>query len=299
MRFIVYNPVTELFNFFIESLIYELKNINIELIIIKDSNNISIYNNKKDILLIILNPLFIKDNIEIKKDFEIIKNYFKYKILYLSEPINFAIEKIFYNNLIKNLNPICLWTYTNSNFNKLNNNLKIYKLFPLYNEFYNFLNININYLIERNKNKIIFFGNITQNRIEICNQLNNLNLLTNITDYWTIQDWSKILNNYLFYLNIHRRENCKSLELFRITPILANGGVIFSEHCNEKVEEEYKNYNIIFTEKKNLINIFNEYIQKINYEEIFFKTIKYREDNSFHNQFLINFNSFVNYFNSL
>jgi hypothetical protein len=54
----------------------------------------------------------------------------------------------------------------------------------------------------RNSNKIIFFGNITKNRVAICDELKRLDLLINITDYWTIQDWSKgITIGFDFYIN--------------------------------------------------------------------------------------------------
>ena len=55
----------------------------------------------------------------------------------------------------------------------------------------------------------------------------------------------------LFYLNVHRRVNCKSFESFRIIPLLANGSVIFSELCNESEIEEYKNYIIGAKEHNN------------------------------------------------
>ena len=65
MNFIIYNPKTYLFDFFLDSLLIELKNININLLIFENNdffnNNIIDYN--KDIIIIIVNPHFIYDYI--------------------------------------------------------------------------------------------------------------------------------------------------------------------------------------------------------------------------------------------
>jgi hypothetical protein len=269
MKFIIYNPKTELFNFFVNAFIEHLNNKNINNDIY---NNINIYNYDKDIILILINPHFIFDYINIKNEIYNISNIFKYKILYLSEPINFMVEKKVYLDLIKIIKPYCLWTYTSDNFNKLNTYLNIFKIIPKYNNSYSLTNININ----KNSDNIIFFGNINQNRLDICNQFNTY--LINKTNTWTISDWTEVLNNNLFYLNIHRRVGCKSFEAFRIIPILANGGVVFSERCNNIDEEEYKDYNIIFVEKNNLYNTFINYKNNIDYNIINKKTLLFREN---------------------
>ena len=61
-KFIIYNPKTELFNFFIESLYIEFKKKNIN---ICGYNQTLIETDKNDIILIIINPHFIYDYIEI------------------------------------------------------------------------------------------------------------------------------------------------------------------------------------------------------------------------------------------
>ena len=198
--------------------------------------------------------------------------------MYITEPINFIIEKKIYEDIIKIINPFALWTYTNENLNKLNIKTRIFRIFPLYNLAYNFVKIEKSLLEKRNNNDIIFFGNITDNRKDICNMFGN-NLI-NKTKSWTKEEWTEILNNNLFYLNIHRRVRCKSFELFRIVPILANGGIIFSESVNKEEEYEFKDYNIIFTERENLFNVFTTYKNKnnINYDEIYEKTLAYRNN---------------------
>jgi hypothetical protein len=241
MKFIIYNPKTYLFDFFCNAIIYEFNKRLIQTVLLKDSiinyDKLDIFY-EKDIILILVNPHFINDYIEIKNELHNIKKKFKYKIFYLTEPINFIIEKKVNLELIELIKPYCLWTYTYENFNKLKTFIKIYKLFPSYNEAYNFCNLDLDNIKKRNNKNIIFFGNINENRINICNEFND-NII-NKTDSWSNDDWSLILNNYLFYLNIHRRNNCKSFESFRIIPILANGGVIFAERSNIKDEEEYK-----------------------------------------------------------
>jgi len=269
MRFLIYNPKTHLFDFFINALSYELTQQNIEV-----SNYIPNYkyNFDKDIVLIIINPHFIFDYEDIKNEIKNISILFKLKIFYITEPINFLVEKKVYIDLIKLIKPYRLWTYTSENFNKLNTYVSMHKVFPKYNETYNFVDI---YSKKLDTSSIVFFGNITQNRIDICNQFN---YLINKTESWSKEDWTEILSKHLFYLNIHRRVNCKSFEAFRIIPILANGGVIFSERCNDVEEQEYKDYNIIFVERKDLYNTFKKYKENINYDDILRKTLLFRNN---------------------
>jgi len=280
MKFIIYNPKTYLFDFFLNALSLSLKHIDNNIDMIIYNNNKFFYDDnidyKKDIITIIINPHFIFDYSEIRETILSIKNRFKYKVLYITEPINFVIERKIYEDIIKMINPFALWTYTNHNLDKLNIKIYVFRIFPLYNLAYNFLTIEKSLLKERNNENIIFFGNITDNRKDICNMFGN-NLI-NKTESWTVEQWTHILNNNLFYLNIHRRIRCKSIELFRIVPILANGGVIFSESVNKREEKEFEYYNIIFTERENLFNAFTMYKNNINYDEIYEKTIAYRND---------------------
>jgi len=284
MKIIIYNPITQLFTFFIDSLIIELHKLLINTIVINnifidkslDSLNDKI-NYKKDIILILINPHFIYDYQDIKNEITKITDKFRFKIIYLTEPINFIVEKKVYLELINKIKPYCLWTYTYENFNKIKSHLKIFKIFPDYNEAYNFTNLkNIINIKNKNIKNIIFFGNINQNRIDICKEFQDD--LINKTDTWSKEEWTNILNNYLFYLNIHRRTNCKSFESFRIIPILSNGCVIFSEKTNPIEEDIYLKYNIIFVNKNDLYKSFKSYIENINYEEIIYKANRFRED---------------------
>ena len=272
-KLIIYNPVTNLYDFFINSLIIEFKKYNVD-IIFYDPSLVGI--NKTDIILILINPHFIFDYNNIYNEINKISTNYKFKIIYLTEPINFLVEKKVYLDLINIIKPYCLWTYTTENFNKIRTYVPVYKIFPSYNEAYNFTKISLSNIINKNTNNIIFLGNINDNRKDVCNKFNDY--LINTTDSWMKEDWSKILDNNLFYLNIHRRNNCKSFESFRIIPILANGGFIFSERTNEAEEKEYKDYNIIFVNKDDLYNTFLEFRKNINYTMIYEKALLYRNN---------------------
>ena len=274
MKFIIYNPIKELFTFFINALKNYLDKINIKIINTIKNENIDF---KKDIILIIINPHFIYDYKNIYDDIIFISSNYKYKIFYITEPINFIIEKKVFTDLIKIIKPYCIWTYTSENIGKLNIYQNIYNIYPKFNKELDFINISLNNIKERNSNSIIFFGNINENRIQTCNQFNNY--LINKKESWSKEEWSNILNENLFYLNIHRRCGCKSFEAFRIIPILANGGFIFSEKTNEIDETEYKDYNIIFCNKKDLYETFINFKNNIDYNSIYEKALLYRINN--------------------
>ena len=285
MKYIIYDPKTELHKMFIDSLCFELEKLNhIYLIINKiDAIDINYINNEKTIIVIILNPHFLKDDELIKSTIKYISSKFKLKILYITEPLNLLIEKKVYEEFIRLLKPFHLWTYTFENFNKLNIHTPIFRVHPICNETYNLCSINPENLKNRNTKQIIFFGNINENRQNIikANFNNQEDLIINIKDDWSKSKWENILDKNLFYLNIHRRQNCKSFESFRIFPILYNGGVIISSRCNKREEEEFKEYNIIFVDDNELLlNKYQELLHNIDYEKIYEKTINFRNRKS-------------------
>jgi hypothetical protein len=286
MRFIIYNPKTELFTFFVNSLIEELNKYDIKDIYHIRDDKINVLSDiQSDIILILLNPHFIFDYKEISSELDKISKIYKYKILYITEPINFLVEKKVYQEIIKKINPYCLWTYTKENFNKVNTYLKTFKIYPSYNESINIVNISLENIITRNINKkIVFIGNITQNRKSITEIFLNNNTLIHYDNKWNKEEWTHILKNNLFYLNIHRRINCKSFETFRINNILANGGYVISERCNVEEEEYYSKYNIIFVERSLLYDTFINISKSIDYNDIYQKAILFRE-NMLHNNF--------------
>jgi len=320
MKFIIYNPKTNLFDFFITSLIEEVKNRDKEIVsyinILENKINESSSTNvpeksslspicfdkfnvsyKTDILLIIINPHFIFDYPEIKNELIKLSKEFKYKIFYITEPINFIIEKKVFQDIIKLINPFALWTYTYENFNKLKVNQPIFKIFPNNNS-YHFIDINPEQIKSRSTNKIVFIGNITDNRKDICNSFNDK--LINYNNSWSKEEWSNILSSHLFYLNIHRRVGCKSFESFRIVPILANGGFIISERCNEEEELLYRDYNIIFVERDQLLDTFLKYQCYDQYQN-YNKDIVYDKCMLFRNKFNSSkeINEFMEYYKNI
>ena len=301
MRFIIYNPKTELFTFFVNSLIQELNIHNITNIYHVQTNKINMSfselnkPDKTDIILILLNPHFIFDYPEICAELNSINKTYIYKILYITEPINFLVEKKVYQQIIQQIKPYCLWTYTKENFNKLNTYIKTFKVYPSYNESINIIDIN-NQKNNYNQSKIVFIGNITENRKPIIQIFSEHDMLIHYENKWTKEEWKHILENNLFYLNIHRRLNCKSFETFRINNILANGGYIISEKCNVEEEEYYSKYNIVFVERSLLYDTFLNISKSIDYNDILQKALLFRE-NMLHNNFELN--EYIKYHNKI
>ena len=141
--------------------------------------------------------------------------------------------------------------------------------------------------------------NIKDNILNLAKKNSKLVELVSEYDYYNTELTDETLfikfdeNNITFSNENYLRNNCKSFESFRIIPILANGGVIFSEHSNIKDEDEYKDYNIIFVEKNNILNAFENYIKNINYDLILEKVLNYRKNMKTNN----NIDNFLNFHN--
>ena len=289
MKFIIYDPKTQLHKILISTFIFECQSRNIDIIEYdinllnlnyqkddyqKDNYQKDDYqkdNYQKDVIIIILNPHFLKDN-EVKTTINHISSKFKYKILYITEPINLILEKKVYINMIYEIKPFCLWTYTSENFNKLNVPINIYKIYPFINDSLYYCKIDIKQLQKRKKCSIVFLGNINETRKNTCLEFGDT--LINYTESW---DLKPIFKRHLFYLNIHRRLNCKCLETLRVIPILANGGVVVSERVNQEEEQLFASYNIIFVEREELYRTFKKIRDCIDYEDICKKTLLFRK----------------------
>jgi hypothetical protein len=273
MNFIICDPFTENHTFFVNSLNLYLLELGHQSIIIKElkQNNILLNN---EIFILFLNPYYLKDK-NIKNKINEVSKFYKYKILYITEPIYYEIENKVYIELIHIFNPYCLWTYTYNNLNKLRIVQNIFKIEPVYNDSYYFINLESN---KRITDKIVFIGNINDSRKIILDQFENK--LVHIDNIWTKNEWISLLNKYLFYINIHRRNECLCFETLRCFPILANGGIVFSERSNMLDEEEYKEYNIIFCEKEDIVSRIHTFLENknINYKDIYEKTMKFRKD---------------------
>ena len=257
----IYDPFTKLHKFIINNIKYELEEY-FDIFIINHIEEIDC------IIIIFINFHFIKDNL-IKDDYsKLIEN--KYNILYITEPINFIVEKNIYNRIIREIHPILLLTYSFGNSNKLKIKQKLIKFYPINKNYFSFSKLNN--LSNKDNEKVVFIGKINDNRSYIKDLFKDRLII--IDDKWTEHEWVNIIDKYLFFINIHRRKGCKCLETMRIYPLLYNGCVVFSENVNEKEMEIYKEYNISFCESKLLLESINNY--NVDFDKIKNKTLKFR-----------------------
>ena len=277
MSIIFYDPITKLHNLFILSLIYELNNNGHQYQIINkiefDYNN---YDLEHDIIIIFLNPQFLKTHKNIYDEFIKISNNFKYKIYYITEPLDYLIDIKVWETYIKILKPYKLLTYTNENLNKLKVYQSITKLCPKFNNYIDMGDYSINTMKNKNKDKIIFMGTMNTHRENVFKNMENKIIVKN--DIWNMDEYQEIIEQNLFFINIHRRNGCKCLEYLRVIPLLANGCIVISELSNQEDMNELKDYNIYFCDKANILETYYNILKNINYNEVYNKVNKFREE---------------------
>lgn len=284
MSIIFYDPITKLHNLFILSLIYELNNKNHSYEIINkieiDYNN---YDLEHDIIIIFLNPQFFKTHKNIYEEFIKISNNFRYKIYYITEPIDYLIDIKVWETYIKILKPYKLLTYTNENLNKLKVYQSITKLCPKFNNYIDMGDYSIETMKNKNKDKIIFMGTMNTHRENVFKNMENKIVVKN--DIWNMDEYQEIIEQNLFFINIHRRNGCKCLEYLRIIPLLANGCIVISELSNQEDMNELKDYNIYFCDKANILETYYNILKNINYNEVFYNEV-YNKVNKFREEFI-------------
>jgi hypothetical protein len=284
MSIIFYDPITKLHNLFILSLIYELNNKNHSYEIINkieiDYNN---YDLEHDIIIIFLNPQFLKTHKNIYEEFIKISNNFKYKIYYITEPLDYLIDIKVCETYIKILKPYKLLTYTNENLNKLKVYQSITKLCPKFNNYIDMGDYSIETMKNKNKDKIIFMGTMNTHRENVFKNMENKIVVKN--DIWNMDEYQEIIEQNLFFINIHRRNGCKCLEYLRIIPLLANGCIVISELSNQEDMNELKDYNIYFCDKDNILETYYNILKNINYNEVFYNEV-YNKVNKFRKEFI-------------
>jgi hypothetical protein len=284
MCIIFYDPITKLHNLFILSLIYELNiNNHIYEIINKVEIDYNNYDLANDIIIIFLNPQFLKTHKNIYDEFIKISNNFKYKIYYITEPLDYLIDIKVCETYIKILKPYKLLTYTNENLNKLKVYQSVTKLCPKFNNYIDMGDYSINTMKNKNKDKIIFMGTMNTHRENVFKNMENKIVIKN--DIWNMDEYQEIIEQNLFFINIHRRNGCKCLEYLRIIPLLANGCIVISELSNEEDMNELKDYNIYFCDKANILETYYNILKNINYNELFYNEI-YKKVNKFREEFI-------------
>jgi hypothetical protein len=280
MNIYIYDPETANHLFITQMLECELKkynnSYNVGIIKSLPSENTNMQHlTYKNVYFIFLNLYFLHSNNEqIKTDFKKLCNE-KYKILYITEPIQFEVEKKLYINAINQLKPNKIVTYSKGNYNKLNIYHKLIKFYPINTAYLNLSTISLIDLKTRNTHETIFLCKLNEHRKQVINTFYQSNIKI-IEDCWTKEEWANILNKHIFFLNIHRRKDCPCLETMRIYPILYNGGVIISSIVNHEEMKELEMYNIYFCKEDEMENKLLELQQNIDYEEILEKTNLFR-----------------------
>ena len=194
--------------------------------------NNAIFTSNNTVFIVVINYHFWNTDQSMKQIIKEISHRFKYKVLYITEPTFYMAEKKIYQMFIKELNPFCLWSYTLENKNALSfiKHISQMTIRPFVNPTYCWINsdlsetINnkeINKINRKQTNKIVFIGIPNEYRLSVLNQFPKEEILI-IEDIYTYEGWKCIVGENLFFLNIHRRESSKHLEMIRLVPLLAN-----------------------------------------------------------------------------
>ena len=269
----IYNPKTQNHLFLIEMIKQQLQSYSIP---VQEIHEIQDKGNQDDIYLLFLNFYFLFDNPVIQKEFQFLCRQ-KYKILYITEPIQFLIDKQLYQTQIRKLRPNLIFTYSQENCKLFTNQFPMIRFFPIDHHYLNFTNINnVQDLQQKDTNSLLFIGKMNDYRNHILDTTTFKNI-KNIEDAWTKDSWTTLVKKHLFFVNLHRIKENKCLELMRIVPILYNGGIVISSAINQEETKEFKDYNIHFcNQDEEIYNIYLQIKKNLNYKEIYRKMLLFR-----------------------
>ena len=266
----LYNPFDKLHTIFVNSLLYTIYDVGDNGKEIKEWNEVENFKNEYDeiVLIYIAHPIYLYKNQKVNHFIQNInqKKNIK-KILYIMEPLTDIQTRILYKRIIRTCHIRNIWTYSKGNMKYIENILpniqlksviKMVVMSPYYNDF---INWRFQMNIEKDMNKIVFIGNVTEmrrNKLErIQREMTEKGLqkeIEIITDRYEINDWKWIVNRYQYFINIHRIDGCLNLETFRIYLLLGNGCIVFSECIGEDEIEEYMDTNLYVSNIDNMVN---------------------------------------------
>ena len=274
----IINPDTQYYIEFVNSLylLFKSKNYNV----VKSIGNYLIdnLNIKGGDLVILINSSLMYFMLDYNNNKELIDKIISIKcdyVLYQSEPRDIQDNYINDNkNIYDYLNPIEVWTYTHDNLN--NNCPKMKFIPPLYTIYYEKSSITLKSINNKNRDTLIFMGNITEYRKSILERLKGYKYFSIKNTIFSDERYKELYRRNLFFINLHRRDH-KSTEFFRITSILSNGSVIISERCNISDESILNDTNIYFVDRDKILDKFYELHRTLKGDEI------YRRYNNFKN----------------
>lgn len=229
---------------------------------------------KEDIVIFVIHPLHILQNQECISLFQTIQKSKCKMILYVSEPLTLLYDRHAYKKIVSMYSFWQFWTYTLSNQMTLQKMLhpllskNVHVVYPYFQYFTWILP-----KLEKKTDQILWIGNLTENRKKVFTNWKKDAEWIHIKDIWTKEDWTKLLENNLYFINIHRIPKCPCLETFRIIPILANGGIIISEEVNEEEMNKWNGMNIYFGKREELYNLWKSVKKKIDEDsDIYFQS---------------------------
>ena len=252
MKYYIYDPFTENHVFLVNNLKLNIEYFNYKVELIKSINN---EENNNDYYIILINHMFLIENENAKIDYKNLLNK-KNKILYITEPLELMIEIKFYDKIIKELKPKKIFTYCEENLKKIKTFIPYYNLYPINHHYLQFIQPSLSLIKKKNLNKIVFIGVMNDYR----NQLKKIfdEDLIIIENKYKKEEWIKIISEYQYFVNVHRRPNSRCFESLRIIPLLYNKCTVISEHVNENEELFYKNKGIYFCKIEEMANKFKE-----------------------------------------